>query len=543
MVKKILSFILILATVACLFTACAKGEGEDLYYPLYKDPVSFDPQITADNASKIVVYNCFEGLVRLKNDGSVSPGAAKSWTISADGLTYTFNLREGSKWYMSEYAKELLPEDKRENFNYNVTAEDFVYGLKRAFDESMGAVTDSRLFAIANAYEVFSGEKPSESLGVRAIDSRTLEITLTEPHEDFLSALTQTAAMPCREEFFLATKGRYGLDPEKVIYNGPFYLYSWSVGTNLVLMKNENYVGEETVKPAAVYLYINNDLNTRIDKLIDGTYDACPISIRQKALIESEDISYTAYSNTTWGFAFNCEDELMSNLNLRKAIASATNINDIPTLKGYNVYAAGLVPEICQSGAKTLRERAGNVKLYKENKPYAKLCLEEAFKEMDISSASVEVICLDSFSSAVKNAVQSWQKNLGVHINFTVTELDEITLEQRFKSGEYDIAFAEITSENDSALSFLGMFTSSSQTNFFNFSSSKYDSLLGANNERYTQAQAISNCIAAEQHLIEMAVFIPVFAEESYLAEADGVDGVYAIEAGCVPIFIGGIRK
>ncbi len=543
MLKKTLSIILILSCIVCIFSSCSNGEGEDLYYPIYADPVSFDPQIAADNASKIVVLNCFEGLVRPSSDGSVLPGVAESWTISDDGLTYTFKLRNDAKWYVSKYAMELLSEDKRESFNYSVLAEDFVYGLQRAFDKNTGAVTDSRLFSIENSYDVLKGDKPASELGVSAIDSKTLEIRLSEPHEDFLSALTQTAAMPCREEFFLATKGRYGLDPEKVIYNGPFYLYSWSVGTNLVLMKNQSYTGESSVKPNAVYLYVNDDLSTRIDKLIDGTYDACPLSVRQKEAIESDDISYTSYDNTTWGFAFNCQGDITSNLNIRKALLNSINPSSLPKPEACKDYAQGLVPDICMAGTKTFRERAGKIDLTKTNSSFAELCLNDAFDELGVSSVSIEIICLDSFKESVKLAVQEWQKTLGVHINFTITELDEITLEKRYKSGEYDIAFTKITAESDSALSFLSMFTSNSPLNYFNFVSAKYDSLLGTENQKYTQAQAITNCIAAEKHLTELAVFIPVFKEESFLAEAEKVDGIFSTEAGCVPIFIDGIRK
>ena len=159
MIKKILALLTVIAVITCLFSSCSDGTGEDLYYPIYADPVSFDPQIAADNASKIVVFNCFEGLVKTDKNGKIVPGVAKSWQVSPDGLTYTFYLRENSKWYMSEYAKKLLSEESAENFNYIVIAEDFVYGLRRAFMKEMSSTADSRLYVIKNAPEVYSGEK------------------------------------------------------------------------------------------------------------------------------------------------------------------------------------------------------------------------------------------------------------------------------------------------------------------------------------------------------------------------------------------------
>lgn len=543
MLRKSVALFMVLVTFLCLFTACSDGADEDFYYPIYADPVSFDPQIASDNASKIVVFNCFEGLVRNDENGKIIPGVAKSWKISPDGLVYTFYLRGDSKWYMSQYAKELLDEESAENFNYNVIAEDFVYGLKRAFDPVMGAVTDSRLYSIKNAYDVYTGKKTPDELGVTAINSSTLQITLSEPDEDFLNALTQSAAMPCREEFFLATKGRYGLDPEKVIYNGPFYLYSWSTGSHLVLYRNENYSGEADVKPSALFLYINSDLSTRVSKLVDGVYSACPLSVRQKETINDKDVTYIGYSNSTWGFCFNCADENLSDYNMRSALTASLDVTKLPMPSFCNGYADGLVPDICMTGNTSYRSRAGKVSLPDINATQAKKYLSLAFEDLDIKSATLNIICPESFESTVKIAVQNWQSVLGVHLNFVVEPLDEVTLDKRVKNRDFDIAFTKITAESQSVVSFLGMFTSSSSGNIFDFKSKKYDSLMGIADETLSQDTLLSNCAEAEQHLTDMSVFLPVFSEDSFLGLADDVSGVYCVEAGTVPIFCNGIAK
>lgn len=543
MIKRIVAVLLALLTFTFLFSACSDGSDEELYYPLYADPVSFDPQIAADNASKIVVFNCFEGLVKSDSTGKIIPGVATNWEISPDGLTYIFHLRTDSKWYMSDYAKELLDEETAKNFNYSVTAEDFAYGLRRAFNPEMGAVTDSRLFSIRNSYSVYKGEMSLDELGVTAVDSSTLRIELSEPNEDFLNALTQSAAMPCREEFFEATKGRYGLDPEKVIYNGPFYLYSWSTGSHLVLYRNENYKGASPVKPSAVYLYINSDLSTRIDKLTDGVYDACPLSVRQKAEINDKDISYISYAGSTWGFCFNCSDEILSDYSIRSALTQSADIGSLPVPSYCEGYAKGLVPEICLVGNKSFRAFAGDINLPENNSEAAKEALSQGFENLDIKSASISIICPESFESTVKIVIQKWQKALGVHMNFVLEPLDEVALERRVKNKEYDIAFAKITAESESVVSFLGMFTSEGSGNIFDFKSKKYDSLMGITDETLSQSEVVSNCAEAEQHLTDMAVFLPVFSEESFIGLADGVDNIYAVEAGTVPVFCDGIRK
>ncbi|MBQ7957462.1 MAG: peptide ABC transporter substrate-binding protein [Clostridia bacterium] len=543
MFKRVFAAIITLVMVLTLFSSCSSGEGEDLYYPIYSDPVSFDPQIASDNASKIVVFNCFEGLVRLDKDGKIVSGVAKSWEISPDGTVYTFHLKQNAKWYMSEYAKELLDEKTAAEFKYNVIADDFVYGLQRAFDKNMGASTDTRLFAIRNAYEVYDGEKSPEELGVTAINDTTLQIELDEASDDFLKALTQTAAMPCRKEFFEATKGRYGLDPEKVIYNGPFYLYSWTTGVNLSLHKNENYSESATVSPSIVYLYVNDDLQTRVDKLSNGTYDACPLTVSQKNAVDNDKVSYINYNNSTWGFAFNCSSETMKNRDLRSALTTALDVSSIPLPEHCKSYANGIVPDICLIGNAVYRGYAGKKTYPASNPSKAKVHLEKAFKALEMDNITINIICHQDFDDSVKIAVQKWQSTFGIEVNFVIEKLDEMALEKRVSNGEYDVAFTRINAQSDSASAFLGMFTTSGKNNIFFMKSKTYDALMGAKAEHMNQQEIISNCIQAEEYLISRSVVIPVFADNSYMAMAKNVSGVYAIEAGTIPIFKDGMRK
>ncbi len=544
MFRKIISVVMTVILMLALLTSCGSGEGKDLYYPLYADPISFDPQIASDNASKIVVFNCFEGLVRVDAGGKIIPGVAKSWTISDDGLTYVFKLRKEAKWYMSDYAKELLDEDIAENFNYRVTADDFVYGLRRAFNADMGTSTDMGLYVIKNAYEVYNKEKDYSELGVTAVDEGTLKIELETPNDDFLKALTQSAAMPCRQEFFEATKGRYGLDPEKVIYNGPFYLYSWTTGVNLVLNRNENYSGEKTVKPSSIFLYINDNLSTRVDKIKDGTYDACPLSVRQKVLLDGEKkISYVGYNNSTWGFCINCSGDITGNEKMRQALACAVNLTDIELPPHCEKYAEGIVPEICVAGDAPYRDYTGNINNQGVDREKARQLFSQALKDLEMDYTQLTIICPENFENIVKLAVQSWQSILGVDMSFIIETLDEMELEKRITDNNFEIAFTKVTAQNESAVTFLGMFSSGSANNIFNYKSDSYDALMSTTSDTLSQSEIMHNCLTAEKQLMDCAAFIPMFNEDSFLAMAKGVQGIYCVEAGTIPIFIDGIRK
>ena len=306
----VLSAVLLLPALA----GCSKKTGaeKDLAYPIDGEPVCLDPQIAADETAKLVTGNCFEGLVRLDESGAIVPGAAQRWDVSADGRTYTFHLREGMKWHIadSDELEELLGKGK--TIDTTLNAEDFAFGLKRALLPETGMASAKALYAIENAQAVHRGTARSDQLGVRVVNASTLEIRLARADSAFLYALTLPMSMPCDEAFFLATSGRYGLERKYLICNGPFYLSKWNHDKSLLLKKNPDYQGETPVSPATVSLYINTDGQSRLDKLLEGRYDAALLEQGQAhALDERSGITTQEIPNITWSICFNAGNALL----------------------------------------------------------------------------------------------------------------------------------------------------------------------------------------------------------------------------------------
>ena len=108
------------------------------------------------------------------------------------------------------------------------------------------------LYGIEHAEEINRGERPVSDLGVRAVDENTLVITLVEPDDDFPKKTASTPYMPCNEAFFEHTGGRYGLEAEYVLTNGPFYVKSWLHGESITLAKNDGYHDAAAILPASV---------------------------------------------------------------------------------------------------------------------------------------------------------------------------------------------------------------------------------------------------------------------------------------------------
>ncbi len=230
---------------AVLLASCSGDKiktGGEYTATLSQNPANLDPQMASDNASFNVIRNIYATLVDIDNSGMIACGAAESYTVSDDGLTYTFILREGLVW-KGMASKDTVP----------LTAKDYVFAFRRINDEKTGSPHKAM-------YE--------EIEEINAKDDRTLCIRLKEPNCDFLKKLAYPAASPCNEELFLSTAGRYGLSTEDTYSCGAFYVSDW----NYDPYWNDNHV-----------------TLTRINKNSIEDYITYPDEV--KFLIEPEDVT------------------------------------------------------------------------------------------------------------------------------------------------------------------------------------------------------------------------------------------------------------
>lgn len=544
LIKKTVSILCSFVFIFLFFTACEfKKDKLDLYYPIYSDPTSFDPQIANDNASKIIIANCFEGLVRTSAEGKIVPGVASSWDISSDGLTYTFHLRNDAKWHLTENASKLLSQEALQNFNYEVTSQDFVFGLRRAFDSDMNSTADSRLALIKNASEIIKKSATLDTLGVKAIDNSTLVITLSAPNENFLSALTQYAAMPCREEFFLATKGRYGLSSDTTMFNGPFYIYSWNETSNIFLSKNESYKGESGVNPDNVYLYVNANESTRVQKISDGVYDVCPLSAEQKKQITNKEINYLDFENTIWALTFNLSRENMDNENIRRSVFMATSSDDIDFSSQNFTAADGIIPPVCKIAEQSYRNAVGKINPIAFNSQKSRDLWLDGLDDLSLRTLNINVLCPESMDATMRKLVQKWQKSLGISLGVIINALPESEYKKAMGENNYDIVLEEIQCEFENPSDFLRMFAEKNSNFSTELSSPQYKNLIEKAASATKSADVINFSKQAEAILLDSALIYPLFYQNSFVALAENLDGVFCIDAGTVPIFLSATRS
>ena len=267
------SKVFLLAAVGLLsvgvLTACSsssKTSGKTYNYVYGSDPATLDYLATNKKNMTTAVSNGVDGLFENDQYGNLKPSVAEDWSVSQDGLTYTYKIRKGLKWYTSdgeEYA--------------NVTAKDFVTGLKHAADTNSEAI-----YLLQNSVkglnDYLSGaNKDFSNVGIKAVDDYTLQYTLSQPEPYWNSKLTYSVTWPVNGEF-LKSKGKdFGksTDPTSILYNGPYLLKSLTTKSSIEFTKNENYWDKDNVYFDTVKLTYDDgtDQESLERNFTDGVYN------------------------------------------------------------------------------------------------------------------------------------------------------------------------------------------------------------------------------------------------------------------------------
>ena len=536
MFKKLVSLFLAIVAVISL-CACGGDSSDVLILPIESDPMCLDPQVADSKEAKLMIANCFEGLVRLDKDYKIIPGVAESWEISKDGLTYTFNLRKDTHWKLLNSFEDVLPEGYKDTYRTQVIAADFVYGISRALDPATQAGDAEKLFTIKNASAVNSGKQPTSALGITAKDDLTLVITLERADPDFLRILTLPVAMPCHEDFFKATHAKYCLDLKYTFCNGPFYLSRWAEDNTLSMYKNDEYKGSVKVNPDELYFYVNTEESSVVKKIRQRTYDCAFISEAAKnELSDSDKISNYSIQNTVYGLCFNCTDSVLSNEDMRRALAMVTKTAEL-TANYDNSFTKGIVPDCVRYGENSYREAAGNVSGIAYNEQQALTLWKKGLKKLDISTAEVIVTCTEENAHLMQQTVQNWQRVFSTSILAKVEVKTADQISTMIYNTSYQVLYHKISTDSSTVTDTLKKFTSDSSSNFFGFADKNYDSIVNSVISAYSGAAKLSGCIRAEKYILDKAVFLPMLGGSSYAVVNKGVDGLYfspAFESVCL---------
>lgn len=319
--------VLCLVLIIGVLGGCGEKYKESIiYFELLQKPQTLDPQTAQSDSELLIVRNIYEGLMRETDDGKIIGGVSESY--SYENLTYTFKLKDDAVWSNGD----------------KVTAYDFEYGLRRAVDPKIKAPFASRLFAITNAEAINNGNAEVSTLGVKALDEKTLTITLCREDNDFLKTLTTSVCMPCNEQFFEESIGKYGLDAKCIISNGSYRLTKWNKEDfGIRIYKNEEYNGIFDAQNAAVFISCI-EAEAQMLRLDDGSSDMALITGEELSEADDNDQFISqSIQNICWLMTIskNYSSEV------RKAFAESFDIDlYLSSLPGGFFAARSIYPEI-----------------------------------------------------------------------------------------------------------------------------------------------------------------------------------------------------
>lgn len=508
--KKYIATILIISQLFIL-TSCKKQDVSDIVikYNIIENAKNLDPQSATDYASNLIIQNTFEGLLKVGKNGELTEGVAKDFSVSQDGLVYTFNLKKGIKWS----DKDATP----------VTSNDFLFAFKRLINPVTNSPNVSNFFNIKNAKKIYENKFSIENLGVKTNGDYQIIFELEQSDPLFPQLLTTTPTMPCNEKFFIETKGKYGLDYKNIISNNVFYVKMWVQDEHqsnyISLRKNKNRTSTENIV-AGINFFVEPNESKTVEDYNKGNVDALIFSGLEYDKVKIKDNYLENFANTTWGIGFNQNNNILKNKNIRLALTYATDLNILKDkLPKYFQLANGIVPPNISILNKYYRELTQNYDFNLYNIEKSKECLNKGLSELklkvsDLNGLSIVIPDNMKHLDAFSLISQNWQKELNIFIEIKSIPFDEY--KKIISNGNYDMAIVNIVGGYNNPKSVLDSFLTNSSKNIFNFKSTEYDNLLNYTNSEISKMA--DQYVKAEKMIIENGVFIPLYNQVKYFS-------------------------
>ena len=303
MKKRLIGTGLVLAT-GILLSACGQSNTDTSTYSstFSANPTTFNYLLDyyADNTA--VITNLVDGLLENDSYGNLVPAVAEDWSVSSDGLTYTYKLRKDAKWYTAdgeEYA--------------SVKAQDFVTGIKYAADKK-GQAMDLIQNSIKGLNDYVTGvTNDFSTVGVKALDDYTVEYTLTRPEPYWNSKTTNSILFPVNEEFLKSKDKDFGtLTPDSILYNGPYLLKDFTSKSSIEYVKNPHYYDHDkvTIEKVKLAYFDGSDQEMTIRNFESGAYSIAGVYPNSSNYAKTKEkyqdnIVYSLQDKTSWYFNFN----------------------------------------------------------------------------------------------------------------------------------------------------------------------------------------------------------------------------------------------
>ena len=513
----------------------ASADGYNLAVCLASEPMTIDPALNSAVDGAIMANHMFEGLVKWVDNGNgeaeLAPGQAESWekTVNDDGtVTYAIKMRDGIKWSDGK----------------DVTAGDFEYSWKRLADPATAADYCYMIDMVQGYAEVADGSADKDTLGIKAVDDKNLEITLSYDCPYFEEIMAFPATFPVRQDIVEGNE-EWTYSPETYIGNGAYKMVEWSHNAYILTEKSETYYDYEKLGPDTIKYTLLDDNNAMLAAFNSGELNFImnfPTDEMANYLASGQ-ITVAPYIGTYY-VCFNTEDEVFSNPLVRQAFSLVIDRNYIVenVSQSGEVPATGYVPSgvYDAEGAngddfRTVGGEYYSVSAddYQANCDKARELLAEAGYPNGEGFPAVEYMYnTDDRHKAIAEALQNmWQTELGVTVNLSNQDWN-VFLKSR-KDGDFQIARNGWIADYNDPCSFLDMWYTGGGNNDAQYSNPEYDALIDAAQATSDQTERMAAFHKAEDLLIgQDSVLAPIYFYTNPYMLSDNISGMYYTPLG-----------
>jgi oligopeptide transport system substrate-binding protein len=502
--KILMVFMALVLTLTFLATACQTGPklaaDQAIVYNMGTEPPQLNTAKTTDTVSFDIIRHTMEGLTRRDAKDNVVAGMAEKWEVSADGLVYTFHLRN-AKWSNGDA----------------VTANDFAFAFKTLLDPATAADYAYFAYPIKNAAKFNGKEAAASDLGIKVIDAKTLEITLEYPTGYFLDTLAFGVMMPINEKFYTEVGAdNYGMEADKLIYNGAYVISNWEHEVSVTLTKNDKYYNAKAIKITEIKGEMIKDAQAAFTSFLNGDLDMVGLA-DMNFVKQAKDQGFTPgqYADgATFYLEFNLAQKDLQNQKIRTAITYAINRKDFceKILKNNSKPALSFTTPAIRNadGTGSFKDSVGDI-LKDDNSAEAKTLYAEGMAELGVTSISLSMICDDTDRAIMyANAMSTYLKeNLGIDLK--VESMPFKSRLQRMSDKDFSVVFAGWGPDYNDPMTFLDMFETGNGNNHTSYSSTAYDALLAKARTTIADKDRYAIYIDMEKLLMKDLPIAPVY--------------------------------
>ncbi|TQI80726.1 oligopeptide transport system substrate-binding protein [Serratia fonticola] len=459
---------------------------------------SLDPHKVEGVPESNIILNLLEGLVSTDANGHLVPAVAERWENNGY-QSWLFHLRKEAVW------SDGSP----------VTAQDFVYSWQRLADPKTGSPYASYLqyAKIENIDAILAGKKSPQSLGVSAVDDKTLKVTLSEPVPYFVNMLSHTSMKPLKQSVVEKYGDKWTL-PQNYVGNGAYRLKQWVVNERIVLERSPSYWdNKKTVIEQATFLPLSSevsDINRYRSGEIDITNSAIPPNLYVKMKREIPEQLHVNPYLCTFYYEINNQRAPFTDARVRTAVKLTLDRDIIANkIMGQGqIPAYGFTPTFIEGAAFTAPEWAGWTQ-EKRNETAKKLLADAGYTAAKPLKFTLLYNTSDQNKQQAIAAASMWKKNLGAEVTLQNQEW-KTSLQSRHE-GQFDVARATWCGDYNEPSAFLNMLLSHSSINTFFYKNPAFDALMASTLKAPDAAARAAIYQQAETMLDKDSALVPVY--------------------------------